>query len=118
MNVFCTSGPVWGNVWAIIGIGSLLLMFGVGFDQLTSYLSRIGWTNGRSSILVVVGTVITLGASGLVLGWGALWILIAFFTCSGTPMLLGQLVRNWRNEKDFQARLLRGDFDNSNEDLA
>jgi len=86
-------------------IGAALLAFGVAFDQLTEFLERIGWSHGRSSILVITGVSVTLAAAVPLVGWRAAFIMLGLFSCSGLPMAAGQIIRHQRNLRRYMQRL-------------
>lgn len=78
-----------------------LLLFGVGFNWLTGWLHRKGYKDGYTWLLVVIGTAVTLLASGFLIGWLAVGVLFVLFACSGLPMALGDAWRHKRAMNDF-----------------
>lgn len=91
-----------GMIFALIG----LFAFGLAYDGLVGWLERQGHHRGIVSLLVVGGVLVTLGVV-----WAALTgrtmqadlvlaYLLAGFTASGLPMIVGSL---WRNAKERQA---------------
>jgi len=64
------------NYWAIFGIGMGLLAFGTIYHLTVAYLERTGWASGRSSILVVIGTAVTVIAAAPVIGWTAVALVL------------------------------------------
>ena len=107
-------GQLSGEFWAIFGIGMGLLTFGTLYHLFVAYLERTGWASGRSSILVAIGTAVTVLAAGPVIGWTAVALVLFFFVCSGLPMIAGQIARTVRNERDFKRRLMEGEFNDAN----
>lgn len=108
-----TLGQHSGDYWAIFGIGMGLLTFGTLYHLFVAYLERTGWASGKSSILVAIGTAVTVVAAAPVIGWTAVALVLFFFVCSGLPMLAGQLLRTIRNEREFKQRLMRGEFEHA-----
>lgn len=79
----------------------ILFTFGVAFNWLTSWMHRRGYSDGYTWVLVVVGVAVTIGASGLVLGWTAVWVLFVLFACSGLPMAAGDIWRHVQAQREF-----------------
>lgn len=97
--------------WAEIGCypGELaavylgLVLFGVGYNWLTERAEHSGLIRGYTSIFVVGGVVITVGAMALIDVHFAIMTLIAF-AASGTPMIIGEMVRHWKRNRAAQLR--------------
>lgn len=70
-----------------------LVVFGILYDQLVSWLERKGWSRGGTSLLVVCGTLVTLAAASVVIGIDDVLLMLGLFAASGTPMIVGSLVR-------------------------
>lgn len=79
-----------GLIWAAIGG---LLGFGVLYNQLVQWLHRKGYDEGYTSILVVVGVLVTDIGVGVVLGFEAAAVVFLLFCASGSPMILGDIAR-------------------------
>ena len=86
-------------------IGAGLFGFGLLFDRITEHLERIGWAHGRSSLLVITGTLVTLLAAIPLIGLRATLVVLALFACSGLPMAAGQIIRHQRNLHNYMRRL-------------
>lgn len=97
--------------WAESGInpGTLaavyfgLVLFGVGYNWLTERAERSGLIAGYTSIFVAGGVVATLIGVAFVSIPFALVTLIAF-AASGTPMIIGEMIRHWKRNKAEQLR--------------
>jgi len=90
-----------------------LVVFGILYDQLVSWLERQGWSRGGTSLLVVCGTLVTLAAASVVIGIDDVLLMLGLFAASGTPMIVGSLVRyilaraeNERKVAEMAKRLL------------
>lgn len=88
------------NSGAITVTASSLLLFGVGFNWLTTYWGRKGYNDGYTWLLVVIGVAVTIIAAGFTIGWGAVIVLIIYFAASGFPMAAGDI---WRHVKARRA---------------
>lgn len=82
-------------------IGLALFLFGLGFNWFTSWLHKQNYNDGYTWGLVVIGVAVTVLASGFVIGWTAVLILLICFTCSGLPMAIGDIWRAVRAKRDF-----------------
>lgn len=69
-----------------------LLLFGIGYNALVAWLERRGYAEGFLSLIVAFGVVVTLAAVAILSIHAALLTLLAF-AASGTPMILGSIVR-------------------------
>ena len=54
----------------------------------------------RSAEQVVVGVLVTLLASGFVIGWTHMLIVLILFTGSGLPMILGSWIKAARDDQE------------------
>ena len=75
-------------------IGSLLfglLMFGLAYNALVHALGDR--KEGYTGLLVVAGVLVTLGAVAMI-SWQAALLSLGAFAASGTPMLVGDVVRH------------------------
>ena len=95
-----------GSGWIRVGIG--LIIFGVGYNALVAWLERQGYDEGYTAFLVVGGVLVTLVAVALV-NWQAAMLVLAAFTLSGTPMIMGGWWRHVRARKHAQELLRRGE---------
>jgi membrane protein DedA with SNARE-associated domain len=90
-----------------------LVVFGILYDQLVSWMERHSWSRGGTSLLVVCGTLVTLAAGSVVIGIDDALLVPGLFAASGTPMIVGSLVRyilaraeNERQVAEMAKRLL------------
>lgn len=85
-----------------VAIGAGLIAFGFFYDLLVTYLHKEGHSEGYTSLLVVGGVLVTALAAGFVIGWiNVLWLLGAF-TCSGLPMVIGDIRRYVKARHEFE----------------
>jgi hypothetical protein len=70
----------------------LLLAFGIGYNVFVAYLERKHLEEGYVSLLVVFGVLVTLVGVAIINQMSALLALLAF-SASGTPMIVGSLIR-------------------------
>ncbi|HFC08425.1 MAG TPA: hypothetical protein ENJ54_01020 [Chloroflexi bacterium] len=75
-----------------LGVFFALLLFGVGFNAFVDWAERHGYTEGYTSLLVVLGVGATLGGLAVLDFRGALLALLLFIA-SGLPMVAGSVVR-------------------------
>jgi hypothetical protein len=84
----------------IAGVLIGLVAFGVGYNWLVGWLEQHDYQHGFVSLLVVAGVLVTLAGAALIVGLpAALWV-AACFVCSGTPMIIGSIVRYVRRRAD------------------
>jgi len=74
-----------------------LLLFGVGYNWLTSQAEKTGFIRGYTSLFVVGGVVVTLAASAVISLAFAL-VTAGAFVFSGAPMIVGSMIRHKREE--------------------
>jgi hypothetical protein len=91
-------GQITGNtVPILLAIYLALLLFGIGYNLLAAWAEKTGFIKGYTSLFVVGGVVITVAATALVNLTFAL-VTAGAFIASGTPMILGSMVRHKREE--------------------
>jgi len=83
-----------------------LLLFGIGYNWFVTRLEQGGHDRGYTSLLVVVGVMVTLAGALVVVGWWAVLVVALCFVASGTPMIVGSIARYTR-ERAAEARLVR-----------
>jgi len=83
---------------AIVAVG--LLIFGYFYNQLVERLQSK--TNSYTAELVVLGVLVTVLSAGFALSLNLNQIagIIFFFICSGSPMVIGSIVRNMRDQEE------------------
>ena len=97
-------GSVWGLVAAALG----LLLFGILYNWLVSWMEDRGYDEGYTAILVVIGSGTTLAVVALV-DWRAALLACGAFACSGLPMVIGGWWRHVRARRHAQDLLRSGD---------
>jgi mannose/fructose/N-acetylgalactosamine-specific phosphotransferase system component IID len=83
----------------IPGVLIALLLFGVVYNFIVTWIIRQGYDEGYTWMFVIGGVAVTLGGVALIASQAALLTLLAF-ACSGLPMALGSW---WRYVQRRQA---------------
>jgi hypothetical protein len=98
-------GDYFGNISGekLAAIYAAGLMFGIGYNILTAWARRVGLLKGRTSLFVVAGVVITIALTAVINLPFAL-ITAGEFIFTGTPMIVGDLWRAWRDEQEEAKR--------------
>lgn len=90
--------------WRLIFMTALaLILFGILFDQMVTQIGE--HKEGYTAFLVMIGVVVTLFAVALI-SWIAALLAIGAFVFSGTPMILGDVLRHVRARKAAMERQL------------
>ena len=93
------------DLGTITAIFLALCLFGIGYNDLISWMGRRGYTEGYMSLLVAFGVMVTLGAvSILSIQAGILALLM--FAASGTPMIAGSIFRHMCDRENSQKALV------------
>lgn len=71
----------------------LAITLGILYDHLVTRLNRTGKTEGYTALLVVGGVILTLALAAPFITFQDGLTLTAFFIATGTPMILGDIVR-------------------------
>lgn len=79
----------------------VLVLFGIGYNALTEWMERNGRGEGYTAFLVVGGVLATTGGVAILDPNAALKMLICF-AGSGTPMLVGSVMRYVRAREQHQ----------------
>ena len=104
-----------GLNWGVIGAVYLsLLLIGIGYNLLVSWLERKHYSDGYTSFLVVIGVGFTL-AGVMVIDIKVAFVTIGAFVFSGSPMILGSI---WRYIKTRERSLQVNIHDNETTNLA
>ncbi|MBK8988995.1 MAG: hypothetical protein IPM39_23475 [Chloroflexi bacterium] len=82
----------------ILGGIILLNVFGLVFDQFTSWFNRKPFGEQRSAFLVVIGVTVTIALRRWLLPMTWFWDFAAF-AFSGLPMITGQYLRYERRKR-------------------
>ncbi|RMG02006.1 MAG: hypothetical protein D6735_10975 [Acidobacteria bacterium] len=91
-----------GTITAVIG---LLFSFGLLYNQVVEYLLRKRYAEGYTSLLVAFGVFVTLAGVAVIDLSASLLALIAF-AASGTPMVIGSIVRYVRKREAMQRAII------------
>ena len=91
-------GQITGNIVPIIiAIYLAMLLFGITYNCLTGQAEKTGFIKGYTSLFVVGGVAVTVAATAVISLAFAL-ITAGAFIASGTPMIVGSMVRHKRDE--------------------
>lgn len=91
-----------GLFWAVFGG---LALFGLGYNAFVAWAERRGYTEGYMSLIVACGVLVTLGGVAILSVPAALTALAAF-VASGTPMIIGSIVRYVQRRAAERERIL------------
>lgn len=92
--------------WRLIGVTLMgLFMFGWAFNALVNGLGDL--KEGYTSLLVVGGVLITLLGVALI-SWQCALLTLAMFAASGTPMIIGEVIRSVRRREEVLKALREG----------
>ena len=102
MNIGTVSGANWDLIGAIY-LG--LLLFGIGYNHLTAWLERNGYSEGYTAYLVVGGVGVTVAATSLL---SMQWALVTAgaFAASGLPMVLGSMWRYMQRRREAREAII------------
>jgi len=76
----------------ILAVFLTLVLFGIGYNALVAWLERKGYTEGYLSLIVAFGVFVTLCGIAILSIHAAL-ITMGAFIASGTPMIIGSIIR-------------------------
>ena len=97
-----------GSGWVPV-IAAFLFVFGFFYDRVVGWMERNGYDEGYTALLVVVGTLVTLGGVAMVDGCAAA-IALGAFACSGFWMVVGSWWRHVQKRKRGQRKLRKGEL--------
>lgn len=89
-------------------VAVVLLLFGLTVNALVHWLGRWGALEGRRALLVVVGVFGTLIGSVFVIGLIPALLVGFLFVASGTPMIVGEWLRDAQDKRQALAALAEG----------
>lgn len=69
-----------------------LLLFGIGYNAFVSWAERRGYTEGFLSLIVAFGVFVTL-CGVAILSIHAALLTLGAFAATGTPMIIGSILR-------------------------
>lgn len=85
--------------WQLFGVVVFaLLMFGISYNLFVAHLGEKSF--GYTSLLVVAGTLVTLGAALFLMPAIYVLMIVALFAASGLPMVIGEIVRAVKARED------------------
>ena len=90
--------PFGTNSGTIAVTAAALFAFGIAYNYAVLHISRRGYSDGYTWLLVVVGVAVTVLAAGFTIGWTAVLLLLIYFAASGLPMALGDIWRKVQAE--------------------
>lgn len=76
----------------VIAVICLLILFGIGYNHFEEWAERRGYTEGYLSLVVALGVLGTLIALAI-LSWQSALLALICFIASGTPMIIGSIIR-------------------------
>jgi len=91
-----------GTIWAVL---LALILFGIGYNSFVTYLERRGYTEGYTSLLVAAGVFVTL-CGVAILSIPAALLTLAAFIASGTPMIVGSIVRYLQKREKMKRAMI------------
>lgn len=88
-------GEQFGVNSGLIGAVSIAsILFGIIYAVTIHLLREYGWLKGYTAFAVVAGVITTVTLSAFIIGLKAALIVVLFFICTGTPMILGDIYQN------------------------
>lgn len=82
-----------------------LVLFGIGYNALVTWMERKGYTEGFLSLIVAFGVAMTLvGVS--ILSIQAALLSLGAFIATGTPMVIGSIVRYLRRREEMKQAII------------
>ena len=76
----------------VIAVFCALILFGIFYNRFEDWADRRGYTEGYLSLVVALGVLVTLIATA-VLSWQSAVLTLICFVASGTPMIIGSIIR-------------------------
>lgn len=83
-------------------------LFGVGFNWITAWLGRRGYSEGYTAVLVIIGTGITILLAAPIIGLVNALKVFGLFAASGAPMALGDMGRHAQARRKFEQLISHG----------
>jgi uncharacterized membrane protein len=84
-----------GRELAVAFLG--LLLFGTLYNLVVEHFQKR--TQRYTAELVVIGVIVTLVASGFIIGWNDALVVAILFAASGIPMIAGSWIRSIRDDE-------------------
>lgn len=82
-----------------------LFIFGIIFNVVVTFAERRGWMEGYTSLAVVLGVLVTIGAVALI-SWQFALVTLGAFAFSGLPMVAGSIGRHVTARERSQRRMI------------
>ena len=79
----------------------ILILFGIGYNALVSWMERAKVLEGFTSLAVALGVLVTVGVTAFV-NWQFALVTLAAFVASGLPMIAGSIIRYVKARKQSQ----------------
>lgn len=89
----------------VLAVFFALVLFGIGYNSLVAWLERRGYTEGYLSLIVALGVFVTLCGVAILSIQAALLTLLAF-AATGTPMIVGSIVRYIHRREDAKRAIV------------
>ena len=89
----------------ILAVFLTLVLFGIGYNALVAWLERKGYTEGYLSLIVAFGVFVTL-CGVAILSIPAALLTLGAFVASGTPMIVGSIVRYLRKREAMKRSII------------
>jgi len=93
------------NLGTILAVFLALVLFGTGYNALVAWLERKGYTEGYLSLITAFGVFVTL-AGVATLSVQAALLALGAFAASGTPMIIGSIVRYLRKREEMKRSII------------
>ncbi len=92
-------GVTTGTNWGLIAFVCLVaILFGLGWNWLTAWAEKTGFIKGYTAFFVVGGVAVTVALAAFLVGIVAALIVAGMFVLTGTPMIVGSMIRHKRDE--------------------
>ena len=99
------SNEIGADFGVILAVFLALVLFGIGYNALVAWLERKGYTEGYLSLIVAFGVTVTL-AGVAILSIHAALLTLGAFVASGTPMIIGSIVRYLRKREEMKRSIV------------
>jgi hypothetical protein len=90
----------------VSGLYLVLVLFGIGYNSLTSWMEKHGYMEGYTSLMVALGVLITLAPLAII-SWQGVLLVLGGFVASGLPMIIGSITRYLHKRELAQREIAR-----------
>jgi predicted PurR-regulated permease PerM len=90
------------DMWFYV-IATLLIAAGLAYNSFVAYMERTGRDRGYNALLVVLLSLLIIGAISIYLGWETALIVFIFFCCGGLPCVFGSIAR-FQSQREKEER--------------